>query len=115
MLAREYRLTKEGEFELVKTKGKRLDTPLFTLLFLRRAAKGFPRFGFIVSTKISKKASIRNKVKRALREGVRHNIVCIKKGYDCVFLAKKPLAREYTQQIIAEVRKALSRAKLLKE
>lgn len=45
-------------------------------------------FGFIVSTKISKKAVIRNRIKRIIAEVVRKRLNEIKRGLDVVFLIK---------------------------
>lgn len=45
-------------------------------------------FGFIVSTKISKKAVVRNRIKRIIAEVVRKRLNEIKRGLDVVFLIK---------------------------
>lgn len=45
------------------------------------------KFGFIVSKKVAKKATVRNKVRRVLGELVRLRIPEIKKGTDAVLIA----------------------------
>ncbi len=46
------------------------------------------RFSFIVSTKIDKRATRRNRIRRLLSESVRHQLPNIK-GLDCVFVVRK--------------------------
>ncbi len=43
---------------------------------------GLSRFGFGISKKVSKKATIRNKLKRRLRELVKMRLPKVKKGID---------------------------------
>ena len=47
------------------------------------------RFGFVVSSKVSNKAVVRNKIKRRLREIIRKEINSISSSYDIVIVAKK--------------------------
>ena len=51
------------------------------------------RFGFIVSTKISKKAIVRNRIKRVMAEIVRSSLNKLKNGYDVVFLIKPSVTK----------------------
>lgn len=57
---------------------------------------------------------MRNKIKRALREAVRHNLAYIKPGYSIIFLTKPIIVKKYTQEIMDEVRIALDKTKLTK-
>jgi ribonuclease P protein component len=86
MLSKENRLTKEKEFENVFKKGKVLKEKNLVLKFVKNDLKK-NRFGFIVSQKVSKKAVVRNKVKRRLRQIMRKKMKKIKKGLDLVFVA----------------------------
>ncbi len=47
------------------------------------------RFAFIVSTKIDKRATRRNRIRRLLSESVRHQLPKIVPGLDCVFVVRK--------------------------
>lgn len=114
MLDRKNRLTKRAEFERVREGGKVFPSDSFSLSVLERKDSKPSRFGFIVSTKISKAATIRNKAKRALREGIRHLIFYMKNGYDCVVLAKPIIVKKYTDEIIRELEKILKLADLMK-
>ena len=113
MLAKKYRLTKKSEFDLLKKEGKAVSFPYFTLSYLKREDKDDPRFGFIITTQISKNASLRNRAKRSLSEGVRQSLYAMKKGYDVVFIAKPKIVKVYTSDLMREVNDSLRKAKLL--
>lgn len=104
MLASNNRLTKNDDIEKVKKEGKLFQRSLFGVIVLKKSPKENSRFGFIVSTKISKHAPQRNRIKRALREAVRHHLYIIGKGYDIVFLPKKETARKSTDELMKEVK-----------
>lgn len=110
MLTREYKLRGKDEFEKVKQKGKVLQSENFGTRVLKRSDHGKPRFGFIVSTKISKMAVHRNRVSRAFHEAIRQNMVMIPKGYDFVFLVKKGIMKKTVEEIMAEIKSFLHRA-----
>ncbi|OGM02618.1 ribonuclease P protein component [Candidatus Woesebacteria bacterium GWA1_41_8] len=69
------------------------------------------RYGFVVSTKIAKEAVHRNRIKRALREAVRHNLSILKNGHEVIFLTKRNIIRRTTDEIMKQVREALERVK----
>lgn len=103
MLPKKFRLQDYQEIERVKKKGKLYQTPLFGFLVLKKENQPFSRFfftrfTFIISKKISKKATERNKTKRLLSEATRELLLKIKPGFDAVFLAKKSLiGRNYIE------------------
>lgn len=88
MLATANRLTKKTDFENVRQNGKFVTSKDFTVSFLNKKNKDEPRFGFIVSKKISTSAVDRNRIKRVLRETIRKNIDSMKVGYDIVIIVK---------------------------
>jgi ribonuclease P protein component len=53
----------------------------------------------IVSNKVSKKAILRNRIKRQIREIVRLSLKKIKPGFDCVLIAKKPITEATHQEV----------------
>lgn len=87
MLPKEYRLLKKKDFQLVFKKGKSLKEGGFILNFLKLDQKDDLKIGFIVSTKVHKKATRRNRLKRRMREAIRKNLPKIKRGYFLVFVA----------------------------
>ena len=104
MLASTYRLTKKSDIEKVKEEGRLYRRSLFGALVLKKNNKENSRFACIVSTKISKRAFQRNRVKRALREAVRHHLFIIGKGYDILFLPKTNIVRKTTEEIMKDVK-----------
>jgi ribonuclease P protein component len=113
MIASVYRL-RGNSFKEVLDKGKMFQSDSFGIAFVKREDEEVPRFGFIVSTKVSKEAVQRNRIKRALSEAVRFMTSDIKSGYDVVFLAKQRAARSSTDVLMNEVREAIKTAELFK-
>ncbi len=85
MLPQVNRLKKEKDFDKVFKKGKSFKNSFLILRILQNNLKE-SHFGFIVSKKVSKKAILRNKIKRRLRDIIRQNIKNIKKGIDVVLI-----------------------------
>lgn len=71
------------------------------------------RFGFSVSRRIGK-ATVRNRVKRMMREAVRRRISEIPPGQDLVFIARAPIARAPFREVETTVERLLSQAGLIK-
>ncbi|MBL7150438.1 ribonuclease P protein component [Candidatus Microgenomates bacterium] len=112
MLSKKFRLP-GNQIPLVLKKGKRFSFPLFNLVVCQQSQLLNSRFTFVVSTKISKKAVVRNRTKRLLSEAVRLLLPQIKKGFDIIFFAKKPFLEEKLQDVMPQVEKALNKIKLL--
>lgn len=70
MFQKNYRIKKKKDFEIIFKKGKSFKNNLFILKFINNDL-GYNRFGFVVSQKVSKKATVRNKVRRRLVEVVK--------------------------------------------
>ncbi|PIS21536.1 ribonuclease P protein component [candidate division WWE3 bacterium CG_4_10_14_0_2_um_filter_42_7] len=88
MLPRQYRLTDDYDYRRVRRLGKIYQTPFFIISFAPSKDPKSIRFGFIVSKKIDKRAVIRNRVTRLMREMVSLSINNIPLGFDFVFIAK---------------------------
>ena len=69
MLPKTNRLTKKKDFENVFKKGKGIKGDFLILRFVGNKTKTC-RFGIVVSKKISKKATVRNKIKRRIRAAI---------------------------------------------
>jgi|SRR5687768_14466787 len=87
MLSKPYRLTAEKDFARIFAKGRAFQGRGLTVKAVRNGLEG-TRVGFVVSTKVSKRAVLRNKIKRRMREIVRKREVKLLAGVDIVFLAK---------------------------
>lgn len=100
MLASKNRLKKKINFARIEIDGKMIQSKSFGMGIYDRS-KDFDgegnnsesHFGFIISTKISKKAVVRNRIKRIISEVIRKNLKKIKKGMDVVFLVKPSAAK----------------------
>lgn len=114
MLARHHRLTGKKNFVQIQKEGKLTNSDTFSLAVVDRKDTEPSRFGFIISTKISPSAVVRNKSRRALSEGLRHISSYLKPGYNAVFLAKPNILKKYTTDLMHEVKEACSKADLLK-
>ncbi|MFZ5365818.1 MAG: ribonuclease P protein component [Patescibacteria group bacterium] len=113
MLPKINRLIKKEDFDLVKEKGKRFQGKWFGTLVLE-TGNNFSRLGFIISTKISKKAILRNRTKRILREAVRKILFRTKPGFDIIILGKREILDKSFLEISGEVEKIFKKAGLFK-
>ncbi len=102
MLPRENRLKKKKDFDKVFKKGKTIAGKLIFLKYLKNKLK-INRFGFVVSLKLSKKAVIRNRIRRQLREITRCNLFNIKPGFDVLIIAKPEIINKDYQDIKDEL------------
>lgn len=110
MLKRINRITSKKEFGEIKNKGTIKQYPYFGLIGLNLPVPTFVgatlfekeggeqnldvKFGFIISKKISKKAVVRNKIKRLIAEEVRQNLDKFETGFRGIFLIKKNIIDE---------------------
>jgi len=93
MLSKKYRITKNKEFESIMKNKKAVYSPVMMCKYIK-SNNDYPRFGLIVSNKVSKKASQRNLIKRRLREIIRLNLAKIKKGYDLAIIVSPKIINE---------------------
>jgi len=112
MLTKPYRLSRQSDFGKLKKNGRSFFSPSLRFRYL---ANYLPqsRFSVVVSTKISKKAVVRNRLRRQLLEIIRLNLAKIKPGYDfLIFTSQKALDLDYGQ-MEQEVLFSLKRSSLL--
>jgi ribonuclease P protein component len=112
MLPKLNRLIKKRDFEMVFKKGRGFKEGF---LVFRVAKNNFKnsRFGFVVGKSVSKKATIRNRIKRRLRELVKIKIRKIKNGIDGVFIVRPGLETKDFWEIEEAINKILKKAKIL--
>lgn len=114
MLARKFRLADRNDFGRVEKEGKIFQSKSFGLAYLYRNDGKPARFGFVISTRIAKEATKRNKAKRMLAESVRPSLERIKNSFDIVFLAKQTILKKSAGEVRSEVERALFQSQLLK-
>ena len=85
MLPSAKRLKRKKDFEMIFKNGRNFKGPFLVLKIVDNKRED-NRFGFVVSQKISKKATIRNQVRRRLASGVKE-MKNITPGNDFLFLA----------------------------
>lgn len=115
MLDRAFRLTKKFEFQRVKKFGQNVVTPFFIFSFLQNPP-GPARFGFIVSKKVDKRATARNRLRRLLSEVVRLFLAENNRlfpfesgGVDVVFIVRRGALGKSYAQISASLHPLLSK------
>lgn len=112
MLPKINRLTKKKDFDSIFKKGKSLKIDFLVFKILKNDLKE-SRFGFVVSKTISKKAVIRNKVKRRLREavfkGLKNQVTGASKSSDVVIITLPGIEKREFLQIQEVITKFLSK------
>lgn len=99
------------EIKKILRSGKRIGGREFQLVYAGGDA-GNCRFAVIVSSAINKRAVARNRIKRLLRESVRHLITGIK-PVDAVLIAKKDFSKLKQTEVELLVRDALQKSGVL--
>lgn len=114
MLPKENRLRNKKDFLGVFNKGRGFKEDFLFFKFADNNLE-MSRFGFIVSQKVSKKAVIRNRVKRMLRELVRIKMPKIKKGVDVVLIAIHGIETRDFWELEKVIDKIFLRARILEK
>mgnify|MGYP001616494774 CR=1 FL=1 len=112
MLPSENRLKKKKDFGQIFKRGRSFQDNVLSLRLTEKNQK-VSRFAFVVSLKVSKKAFLRNKIRRRLREIIKANLSKIKTGFDVVFTARQGLETKNSQEVAEIVSGLLKRAKLI--
>lgn len=116
MLPLQNRLPLKTEFARLKKEGKLFSGRFFSIIVAPKkplAVSHFPRFGFIVSKKIDKRSTKRNRAKRILQEGVARLLPKVKGNLDVVILARKTILNSTFSQISSELATLFGKAKLV--
>lgn len=111
MLPKENRLKKQRDFDRVAIENQQIPGSFLILKFSGNDT-GITRVGFVVSKKVSKKAVLRNKAKRRLREAVTAELARLKPGFDLVFFTRKEIKEKEFSDIQQAVKQLLEKAKL---
>jgi ribonuclease P protein component len=102
---REARLVRKSEFDAVYRAGKRRSSAHFTV-FVRSNALPLTRFGFSIKKAVGG-AVVRNRIRRRLREMVRHRRQEIPVGWDIVVHPKSSVAKDSFLALTGELLRLL--------
>ncbi len=108
MLPKRYRLRRTRDFARVRRFGRSSGSQLLILYVLPTRSPDI-RVGFSVSKRVGK-ATVRNRVKRLMREAVRQHLSAIRPGQDLVFIARPAAAEAPYHQVSETVAYLLRRA-----
>lgn len=114
MLPHENRLRGYKPIENAKKKGKLYEAKNFKMLVFNRNDNDSTRFAIVISTKVSKNATLRNKAARGIRESLRRNLTRLSPGFDCVLIGKVGIDFAYTADLMTEMTVMLEKANLIK-
>jgi ribonuclease P protein component len=114
-MQKDSRLTSSHDFREVFQRGLTTSNRYLVLRYLRKEnSENRNRVGFSVSANLGS-AVDRNRTKRLLREAYRKNEGSLKKGYDLVFIARKPLKGEPHGEVEEALLGISTKAALIKE
>lgn len=105
------RLKKRADFLKARARGRRWNTEDFTLQIRQRAPddEAPPRFGFTVSRKVGI-ATVRNRIRRRLREAVRLVApVAARRGHDYVLIGRRSAVKAPFERLLGDLREAMER------
>jgi len=114
MLSKENRLTDDYDFKRVRRLSKAVSGPYFNIAVAKQKEKksnlkGESRFGFVISKKTEKTAVGRNRIKRMLREIVKHHIDKFPRGLDVVLIVKRGIITKNYEEVSSSFNKVLSK------
>ena len=112
MLPRDQRLRAREDFQRVYRAGRAWAHPLMVLHVMERPEGR--RAGFSISKKVGK-ATVRNRLRRRLREIVRAQAPGWRAGFDAVFVARPEAAAAEFEQLSTVVAELARRARLVRE
>ncbi len=118
MLPDAHRLRHPKDFKSVYAKGLHRKTPHFTLRALPRVSVPkqtlqSTRIGISISQKVSKKAVIRNRIKRQIRFALRQMLPQLSPGWDLVILVKPTATKCNYAEFLQELELLLVKAEVL--
>ena len=100
MFAKHNRLGKTTDIQLTFARGRSFFNPFFTIRLLRKSA-GASRFTIVVSTKVSKRAVRRNRLRRLIREVIKQRMTHLPIG-DYIIILKPAITKISEEQMVRE-------------
>ncbi len=113
MLRREYKLKQRNDISNVFKEGDFFGSKFIRLKTLKNGLE-ISRFVFVVGAKISKKAVVRNKIKRQLNKIIQDKLLNIKTGFDVMVLPSPAIIDKKYLEIKEELVNLFKKANLIK-
>jgi len=113
MLKKENRITLNKDFDNVFKKGNSFYNSLFGFKVVNNNLGVF-RLGILLGTKVNKKAVIRNRIKRQIREIIREEKEFLQENKDLVLIVLPDIVNKSFLEIKKELLKGLKHLKLYK-
>ena len=113
MLEKQYRLKKNKEFGYVYKKGETSYSKVLAMYYVKTKITPF-RVGFSISSKIGNSV-IRHKVKRKLTHLFKEFINQVNPNYNYIFVARSGIENYTYDQLYLEMKKVLTKGKMLVE
>jgi ribonuclease P protein component len=98
---------------LVMRRGKRIIDELFQII-VQKNEEDVNRFAYIISTKIDKRATRRNRMKRLISESIYHLLPRLCGHNDYIFVARKDFSETLQQDVEVTLSTILEKAELLR-
>lgn len=112
MLARPYRLRRAADLAKVYKFGKSSQGAGFYIKY-RQTHLPVTRVAIVVTKKVSKKATLRNRFKRQVSEVVRTNWQLVKPGFDLIIMVTKDLSDLSSTKLQLEILGSMKRASVI--
>lgn len=112
MLKRRYRLKLRRDFKQIYQRGRSVNTANLSFRALPNRL-GHNRLAVVVSTKISKKATIRNRIRRRIAGELRAIWPQLTAGHDLVITVRADIATQKPQLLKQELTEGFLRLELL--
>jgi ribonuclease P protein component len=115
MLPKKYRLKKSGDIKSVLRLGRTVREGFLILKTRENNLSSF-RFAFLISLKVSKKATVRNRLRRRLSEFIRLNLSDIERSssaLDAVLIVVSDFSGKNSQEAGELINRLFSRAKIV--
>ena len=104
---------KKKDLNKILRKGKRFNGEILLLIIFKNDLKN-TRVGLIISKKVSKKAVVRNKIKRRIYSLIRNKLSKIKTGFDVLIITRPEIKEKNFFEINKILSKVLKRAGVIK-
>ena len=112
MLPKENRLRHEKDIQALFANGKGVFGIYLSLKFKKNNLSD-SRFAMVAGVKVSKKAVVRNRLKRQVRAIVHTHLESIARGFDVAILIRKEAVGKNSEEFEKDLLKMLKKAKLL--